>query len=61
MLKLTTLALLAALAAGTLAACSEEAADGRYATHDRGRSNNRAELPPAAPLATAEAIVRSGR
>ena len=54
MLKLTTLALLAALAAGTLAACSEEAADGRYATHDRGRSNNRADIPTA-PVLTGEA------
>ncbi len=30
------------LAGASLAACSQTANDGRYATHDHGRSNNRA-------------------
>jgi hypothetical protein len=58
MLKPTTLALLAAMAAVPFTACSDAASDGRYATHDRGRSNNRAELPPAAPLPIGEALGR---
>ena len=42
--RLRTLALFAALAlaGASLAACSSAANDGRYATHDHGRSNNRA-------------------
>ncbi len=30
------------LVGASLAACSQTANDGRYATHDHGRSNNRA-------------------
>jgi hypothetical protein len=50
MLKLIPLALLAAMTASALAACNETAADGRYATFDRGRSNNRAYVLPDPPV-----------
>jgi hypothetical protein len=54
MLKFTTLAFLGAIAASTLAACSGPENDGRYATHDRGRSNNRAAVPADAAVLMAE-------
>ena len=45
------IAAFAALAAATLiAACSGIPQDGRYQTHDGGRSNTRAEAPTLSPL-----------
>jgi len=45
------IAMLAALVAATLVAgCDGIPQDDRYQTHDGGRSNTRAELPPATRL-----------
>ena len=41
-LRAITLLATLLLAGASLAACSQTANDGRYATHDHGRSNNRA-------------------
>jgi hypothetical protein len=38
-----------AAALALLSACGGPASDGRYATFDHGRSNNRAEALPAVP------------